>query len=192
MIIHINGWPGVGKYTIGKELAKRIEARFIHNHLLHDVAFACTGRTDADRWPLYEQIRSAAYEALSRRPSSEVFVMTNALCNGVTREVDAWGKVVDLAMSRSARLIPVILRADTESIARRSLSDNRSSMKLKDPIALRDMISKYTLQVPDVLETLEVDVSDYSVGDATNEILAHVIENEKIAKPTTLQHNLLK
>ena len=34
MIVHLNGWPGVGKKTIGFELAKNLRARFIHNHLL--------------------------------------------------------------------------------------------------------------------------------------------------------------
>ena len=90
MIIHINGWPGVGKYTIGKELAKKLDARFIHNHLLHDVAFACAGHGDDDRWPLYEKVRLAAYDVLARRPASETFVMTNALCYGVDKEIEAW------------------------------------------------------------------------------------------------------
>jgi hypothetical protein len=41
LIIHLNGWRGVGKQTIGRALAERIGARFIHNHLLHDVAIVC-------------------------------------------------------------------------------------------------------------------------------------------------------
>ena len=125
MIVHLNGWPGVGKYAIGKVLSVKLGARFVHNHLLHDVALACAGHGDDDRWPLYEKIRSAAYDTLAKRPSNEIFVMSNALCNGVAREIEAWSKVVDLAISRSVRLIPVILRADIETIARRISSDNR-------------------------------------------------------------------
>ena len=37
MIIHLNGWPGAGKKTIGEALS----ARFIPNHLLRDVALVC-------------------------------------------------------------------------------------------------------------------------------------------------------
>ena len=51
VIIHINGWPGVGKSTIGKLLAEKIGARFIHNHVLHDVALVCAGHGYEDRWP---------------------------------------------------------------------------------------------------------------------------------------------
>lgn len=192
MIVHINGWPGVGKYTIGKELSKKLGARFIHNHLLHDVSFACAGRDDDDRWPLYEKVRIAAYEVLERRPASETFVMTNAICYGVEREVEAWSKVVDLAISRSALLIPVILRADAETIARRVSSDNRSDMKLKDPVYLREMISKHTLQVPDVPEVVEVEVSDSTAEEAADKILLLVKEAEKAAKPASSRHNLLK
>src|SRR5262249_61511718 len=41
VIVHLNGWPGVGKQTIGRILAQRINARFIHNHLLHAVGILC-------------------------------------------------------------------------------------------------------------------------------------------------------
>ena len=192
MIVHINGWPGVGKYTIGKELSKKLGARFIHNHLLHDISFACAGRGDEDRWPLYEKVRLAAYDVLERRPASETFVMTNALCYGVDKEVEAWSKVVDLAISRSALLIPVILRADTETIARRVSSNNRLDMKLKDPVYLREMVSKYSLQVPDVPEVVEVEVSKSSAEEAADEILFRVKEAAKSAKPASAQHKLLK
>jgi broad-specificity NMP kinase len=42
MIIDINGWPGVAKMTIGEALSRLLNARFIHNHLLHDVAVVPT------------------------------------------------------------------------------------------------------------------------------------------------------
>ena len=90
MIIHINGWPGVGKKTVGEVLAKMLGARFIHNHVLHDVAIACSGLHGHERWDLYEIVRAAAYAALARRPPSEIFVMTNALCKNSPREQAAW------------------------------------------------------------------------------------------------------
>jgi len=90
MIVHINGWPGVGKRTVGEVRSKKLNARFIHNHLLHDVAIVCAGLSSEDRWDLYDTVQRAAYVTLARRPRSEAFVMTNALCTASSREQVAW------------------------------------------------------------------------------------------------------
>ena len=69
MIIHINGWPGVGKKTIGEALSRLLNARFTHTGLrdhsrlktrppiqFHD-DFACCStetasvRKNVDPWP---------------------------------------------------------------------------------------------------------------------------------------------
>jgi broad-specificity NMP kinase len=59
VIVHLNGWPGVGKLTVARLLAPRLQARLIDNHLLHDVAIRCAGIDDRARWPLYETVRAA-------------------------------------------------------------------------------------------------------------------------------------
>lgn len=188
MIVHLNGWPGVGKYTVGHALAEELQARFIQNHHLHDVVFACTGFGDPDRWPLYEKVRSAAYEVLTNRPEGEDFVMTNALCIGAPKEVEAWGHVVELAIARSVPLIPIVLRADADTIAERVVSTNRSAMKLKDADKVREMISAHSLQVPVVSETLELDISRSAVGSSVEKILQHLQKVRKLCQPATEQH----
>ena len=42
MIIHINGFPGVGKLTIAKILAEKLGARLLDNHSIYNVALALT------------------------------------------------------------------------------------------------------------------------------------------------------
>lgn len=44
MLIHINGWPGTGKRTIGERLARLLDARFLHNHLILDLIDTCSDR----------------------------------------------------------------------------------------------------------------------------------------------------
>jgi cytidylate kinase len=44
MIIHFNGWPGVGKYTVAKIVANRLGLRFLDNHTLLNIAIALTDR----------------------------------------------------------------------------------------------------------------------------------------------------
>src|SRR5579871_606495 len=137
MIVHLNGWPGAGKKTVGEVLARKLGARFVHNHMLHDVAIACAGFDSPDRWPLYEAIRSAAYAAMAKRPRPEAFVMTNGLCNNSDRERIAWRHVVDLAIARDVPLVPVVLEVSTEEISRRVESAERKGRKLSDATILK-------------------------------------------------------
>ena len=174
MIVHLNGWPGVGKKTIGEALARRLGARFIHNHLLHDIAIVCAGIGDPGRWPLYEEIRRAAYSALAARPQEEVFVMTNALCAGASHEQAAWSYVMDLATRREARLVPVVLEAELAENERRLQAPDRIGRKLMDPAALRSFIECDAIQKPDVPELLVLDVTALSPDVAAAAIQRHL------------------
>jgi hypothetical protein len=175
MIIHLNGWPGVGKLTIGGALAHRLGARLIDNHLLHDVAIRCAGLRDPDRWPLYESVRSAAYAVLARRPASEVFVMTNGLCIGHERELKAWNYIVDLAINRNVPLVPIVLSADIHENVRRVESAERFiRKKLRDGAFLRELVRSDELQRPDVPELIELDVTRLSAEEAVERIIAEI------------------
>lgn len=174
VIVHLNGWPGVGKLTIGRVLAARLDARLIDNHLLHDVAIACAGLEDPQRWPLYEDVRSAAYRTLAGRPAAESFVMTNALCVGSERERRAWDHVVDLAMARGAPLVPVVLEAGIEENARRIRDAGRGPRKLTDPALLRSFVACDSIQRPDVPELLILDVTALSAEQAAARIRDHL------------------
>jgi len=192
MIIHLNGWPGVGKMTIGQELANDLGARFIHNHTLHDVAFACAGYGDKDRWLLYDKVRQAAYQVLENRPTSETFVMTNALCKESEKEIEAWEHVVHLAVARNVVLIPVVLNASQEEISKRIASPNRLKTKLKEPAGLSSMMEEYTLQIPNVRETILLNVNALSAKQAAEDIQLAVTDISKRASPATLKHLMLK
>jgi len=188
MIVHLNGWPGVGKKTIGSELAKNLRARFIHNHLLHDVAIVCAGLNDPDRWVLYERVRTAAYASLKRRSLTEVFVMTNGLCKNAPRELEAWNRVVDLAVSRNVPLVPVVLEAAPDEIIRRVQSPERSGRKLTDPTQLRSYLAEDTLQYPAVSELLVLDVTSLKAEEAVARIEDHLTDIRASLQPASARH----
>jgi gluconate kinase len=188
MIVHLNGWPGAGKKTIGETLSKMLDARFIHNHLLHDVAIVCAGFESEYRWELYETIRSAAYKVLARHPPMEIFVMTNALCNDFPREELAWKHVVELAITRDVPLVPVVLEISNSENIRRLQSPDRIGQKMTDVAALRQWFDKYSIQRPDVPELIVVDVSDLSPEQAADTILVRLNLLRPALQPATLQH----
>jgi broad-specificity NMP kinase len=190
MIIHLNGWPGVGKRTIGSILANHLGARFIHNHLLHDVGIVCTGFDDPERWVLYDLVRQTAFASLRKRPLTEVFVMTNALCKNAPRELEAWSHVVELAMSRNVPLVPVVLEATAEELFRRLQNAERVGKKLSDPAELRSYFAVDTLQYPAVSELLVLDVTRLTPEESALRIEQHltVIRGSlEPARPTHLQ-----
>jgi gluconate kinase len=188
MIIHLNGWPGVGKKTVGEVLAKMLGARFIHNHVLHDVAIACSGLHGPDRWDLYELVRAAAYATLARRPPSEMFVMTNALCKNSPREQAAWGHVVDLAIKRKSALIPIVLETSLEENCRRMQSPDRLGKKMTDARMLEEFRMTEMIQKPDVPELLVLEVSSQSPEQAASSIRSHMDSFDELLRPATLGH----
>ena len=192
MIIHLNGWPGVGKKTIGTILASRLGARFIDNHCLHDPALACAGFDDPARWPLYETVRDAAYAVLRDRPAGEIFVMTNALSTKSDRELQSWRLVAELAMARVVPLVPIILTAERDELLRRVASPDRNPRKLTDPATLSGYLEKLHIQHPLVPETLVLDVTDLDPGAAANAIQNHLKSVSSKLPIATIAHLALR
>jgi broad-specificity NMP kinase len=188
MIVHLNGWPGAGKKTIGEALSMLLGARFIHNHLLHDVAIVCAGFGNDDRWELYEIVRSAAYKVLARHPSSEIIVMTNALCNDSPREESAWKHVVELAITRNVPLVPVVLEISADENVRRLQSPERVGKKMTDPAELTQWFGRYSIQRPGVPELIVVDVTDLSPEQAAHAVLDRLNLLTPTLQPATLRH----
>ena len=191
MIIHLNGWPGAGKRTIGERLAQRMGARFVHNHLLHDVARICVGRVGRNApeyWATYERVRSAAYDALAGRPRDEPFVMTNALCKDDPRETEAWGHVVALAMRRGVALLPVVLDIGFEENCRRVQSADRVGRKLADPGHVKELHGAFELQRPAVPELVSLDVTALDAEAAASVLHTRIDGLRPVLKPATLAH----
>ncbi|HRD78583.1 MAG TPA: hypothetical protein PK264_22040 [Hyphomicrobiaceae bacterium] len=191
MIIHLNGWPGAGKRTIGEALARRLGARFVHNHLLHDVARVSVGQGGRDNdayWSTYERVRSAAYDALALRPRCETFVMTNALVKDDPRETEAWGHVVALAMRRDVPLVPVVLDIALEENCRRVASPDRVGRKLSDPTLIREFRRTLAIQHPDVAELIVLDVTGLSPEMAALTIEEGIAAVRPALKTATLDH----
>jgi len=174
MIIHLNGWPGVGKKTVGEVLARRLGARFLHNHMLYDLAATVTGHGDPAFWALYDAVRTLTYDALAQRPANEVFVMTNALRVNTPRDLETWSRLVAAATARGAPLVPIVLEAEVEENIRRLQSEERRGRKLTDPERLKGYFADNSIQKPAVPELLVLDITRLAPEDAAARIEAHL------------------
>ncbi|MBB2840848.1 UNVERIFIED_ORG: gluconate kinase [Rhizobium etli] len=118
-IVHINGWPGTGKLTVGRLLAKGLGARLIDNHMLLNPAEALFARGNPLHESLREQIRRAVFDHAARADPAESFVFTDALSDDADDSaMFSW--YLDLAAARGADLVALLLDCAPEENARRS------------------------------------------------------------------------
>ena len=172
MIIHLNGWPGSGKLTVAREVARTLQARLLDNHTLHDVPGRLCDRGTPEYWELYYQVREAAYRRVLALPSHEVLVMTNALTHESEREREAWAAVKALAADRGVPLVAITLLCSLDENVRRMTSEDRRQRKLIDPAPLIEWRLQLTLLVDDSVRSLTIENTGLSPGQAADEIVA--------------------
>jgi predicted kinase len=174
VIIHLNGWPGAGKLTVAREVARKLDARLLDNHTLHDVPGRLCDRGTPEYWELYDQVRDAAYRRILTLPPHAMLVMTNALTRESRREREAWAAVKALASGRDVRLVAVTLECSLDENVRRIASESRRHRKLVDPEPLIEWRSTLTLLADDSVESLTIDNTNLSPEQAADAIVAFV------------------
>jgi hypothetical protein len=159
LVVHINGWPGTGKLTIARCLARRLGGRLLDNHTLLNPAEALFNRRNPKWQELRSSIRALVLDFAAQLPATEPLILTDALAN-----FDYDRRLFDdcrvLAERRSARLVAAILSCDHAENERRLVSAGRRELhKLTDVEVLADLRSRYTLLRPAGIDLIEIDVT---------------------------------
>jgi hypothetical protein len=165
-IFHLIGRPGVGKYTVGTELARRTGARLVDNHSIANVLFNLLDQDGVKPlpdgiWPLVGQVRATVIETLLRvSPRHLSFVFTNYMRGEDEAEYAVFLEMVAVAEARASLFVPVILSCETPELVTRIVQDDRRArMKLVDPVLgahFNDDVPQFTSDHPN---TLELDVT---------------------------------
>jgi hypothetical protein len=170
MIIELTGYAGVGKLTIGRLLAERLNGRLLDNHSIYNVAFALTEfRSDAFHRTV-RAVRDVAWAAAVELGPEIPIVLTTA--HGTRREwSEEWcAALVDLARRRGTQLLVVHLLCDAEENRRRIASPDRlASRKPIDP-AMVDRNPQRIAMVDHGDHLLELDVAILEPGTAADRI----------------------
>ncbi|KAF8418618.1 hypothetical protein EV426DRAFT_618900 [Tirmania nivea] len=192
-IIHINGWPGVGKLTVARFLTQLLggpdHCRLIHNHLLIDPAGALLPRTSPTYQSLRQAFRKVTFDCLSLCPETfnhtyvfTDFTSSDALGSSVASEY------AEAARSRKCVFVPIILECNPEENARRIRGANRDSEghgKLTDTTILLEMKARSALyRFENDANQLELDVSNLEPLQAAEVILRHIIRVTEVQTPT--------
>lgn len=173
MIIHINGWPGVGKLTVARIIAERLDARLIDNHLIVNPSAAIYEHGSPDYMRANRRIREVLFDELARAPREEVHVLTDALEDDSDFCTEVFEALAELARRRGVPLLSVSLDCDSDENARRLVSPDRAHRgKLRNVETLLEIRRVHTLMRPAFEHRLDLDTTGRSPDSVAAEIIA--------------------
>lgn len=138
-VFHLIGAPGVGKYTIGRELAALTGARLVDNHSINNVLFNLLDGDGirplpAEVWPKVLEVRRAVLDTMMHiSPPHLSFIFTNYIRGEDESEYALFLENVAVAEVRKSLFVPVLLTCDTAELMNRiGTESRRARMKLLD------------------------------------------------------------
>lgn len=171
VLVFLHGMPGVGKLTVGEELAARTGYRLFHNHLTVDLAaavfeFGSPGFVDLREHIWLEVFRRAARERVP-------LVFTFAAERTVGEPFVARAR--EVVEGAGGEVVFVELRCDADELARRVESPGRRRYgKLASADTLRALAGDgvlYDLVVPGGARSLCLDTTARSPAETASEIV---------------------
>jgi len=165
-LLYINGAPGVGKLTIARQMAKRLNARVLDNHAIYNVGFALADFRSPAFYDAVRAVRTTAYEQILRLPDNEIVILTAADFDDSQWGRENWQAVVRLAEERRWPLYSIVLRCDPAEHRRRIIDKDREGRgKLRDADAVATMTMR-PLARADGSRCTELDVTMMAAEDA--------------------------
>ena len=181
-IVHLIGFPGVGKLTIAREIVRqRPDMVVVDNHLINNPVFSVVHADGKTRlanevWDQIFKIRAIVLDTMARlSPPHLSFVMTNFLMDEEEDKAEC-RKIEAIAEQRGGSYFPVILTCDVEENRRRIVSPERGpNLKPIDP-SLPDRMHKGPplLRCDGFPNRIEMDVTHVRPADAARRILQEI------------------
>jgi hypothetical protein len=177
-IFHLIGPPAVGKYTVGKELARLTGARLVDNHSIANVIFQVLDQDGIKPlpkgvWGRVRLVRDAVLDTMIHlSPRHLSFIFTNYLRGEDEAEKAIFEEMVGLAEIRESLFVPVVLSCRTEELVRRvGQASRRERMKLLDPIQATEMNEGPRFETGH-RNLLRLDVTELPPEESARQILA--------------------
>jgi predicted kinase len=190
-IVYLLGYPGVGKYTVAREIARLTGAVVVDNQLInHPILVLLRWDATSDLPPgtldRAAPIRDAVLSALEEiAPRDLSYVLTNVLDDD--EECRAlYERVKRIAARRGSVFLPVLLKCDTKEQLRRVTAPERvTRFKIADADKVAQYMRSTPLFVPDDPQLLELDTTHLDPADAAAEIVRRASELSRAgsAKP---------
>lgn len=177
-IFHLIGSPGVGKYTVAREICGLTGARLVDNHAINNVIFNLLDQDGVKPlpdgvWTPVGQVRRAVLDTVvGISPRHLSFVFTNYIRGEDEGERAAFDEIVSVADARGSRFVPVMLSCETPELLRRVVSESRKRrMKLVDPVLAKRLNDEVPHFETDHPNTLRLDVTNIPAAEAATMII---------------------
>ncbi|KAL2756389.1 hypothetical protein ACRALDRAFT_1070554 [Sodiomyces alcalophilus JCM 7366] len=177
--VYINGYPGVGKLTIAKELCKLLpKAKVVSNHLLIDPAAAIFDRSAEEYQPLRQVLRREILKSIATAKSTRdvAWIFTDQQSSGKLARACA-RDYQEAAALHGSPFISVVLHCSLEENLRRASGGDRgngSNAKLTDLDTLRSIREREDIFHFGGDCELVLDVTHLSASEAANKIIAYI------------------
>ena len=174
------GFPGVGKLTIARVLARMAPAVVVDNHWINDpILKLVTGDgsvavPDAV-WPQVAKVREAVLETIAALgPPATNYIFTYAASDEDPEDRKAFEEYRAVAVRRGSRFVPVRLLCSELELVKRIQSVERRGRKLTDPAEAIGNVRAFTPLDPRLPGSLCLDVTHLSPEAAASAIIGHI------------------
>lgn len=177
VMVYLVGPPGVGKYTVGKLVAERIQAKLLDNHFWSNPIFEVVepdGRPfPAGVWDRANDVRSAVLETVALfGPVDRNYVFTHAVSDPGGHPID-WviaGQLLWVAERRQARLLVVRLSCGEKQLRERISSETRRQRFKMTDAAKAESLASLGLFPINHDWILDLETSGLSAADTADRI----------------------
>lgn len=180
-IIHLIGYPGVGKYTIGSGIAKKTGAILVDNQLTAMPLFTVMAHDTADGnfqhidilYKKYHEIAAKVLEMAVYARAGLSYVFTDVLFNTEDGS-NHFEKVQEMAEKRGSIFLPIVLTCDNDVLMERVTANNRAQrFKLADARAAAALVERNAILIPNHPNLKVFDITNCSAEESIQVIIEY-------------------
>jgi len=179
-IVFVLGYPGMGKRTVGNQLAKQLDGVLVDNALINRPLLELF-RWDGvellppEIWDYVVPIRDAVVRTIENlAPASNSYVFTNVIEDGPNAAED-YDVLRSLARRRGSLFLSVMLTCDIDvQVSRIDNPDRVALRKGSDPEGYRGYTLTTRLYQPPPAEVFHIDTTQTTPADNARRILVEL------------------
>lgn len=176
-LVLLYGAEAVGKYTVGRELARITDLRLFPNHVTLNAALHFYSFDEAELFDLSWKLRFSAIEfALCHNVPGVILTWAYARPHSVRH----WSALMEFCATRSIRLLPVHLHCTRAELLKRVDAPRRAaSGKISSPAQLQRFLDDHDYAELPGIFSLDIDNTKVEAGAAARIICdAYVLSGE--------------